>query len=144
MITTADTGQLIVYVTDDPIDDTAVASVMDMVTGGDKPVLIDASQGRNCFELEQFIARAVEIVFEKTHRSIVISNLLGLFYDSSISTREAAQSLGRVKSLLESLVEHGVQIAVLCQRLSTDLGTRSHFMVSVCASADRVHFLRRM
>ncbi len=87
MITAADTGQLIVYVTDDPIDDAAVASVMDMITGEDKPVLIDASQARNCFELEQIIGR---------------------------------------------------------QRLSKDLGTRSHFMASLCASADRVHFLRRM
>ena len=144
MITAADIGQLIVYVTDDPIDDAAVASVMDMITGEDKPVLIDASQARSCFELEQIIGRALENVFQRTHRNIVISNLLGVFYDSSILTRRASQSLGRVKTVLGSLVDNGVQIAVVCQRLSKDLGTRSHFMASLCASANRVHFLRRM
>ena len=40
---------MIVYVTQDPIDDAALSSAMEMVTGD--PVIIDASRARNCFEL---------------------------------------------------------------------------------------------
>jgi hypothetical protein len=132
MITATETGNLIVYVTDDPIDDAALTSVMDFVSG--EPVIIDASRAQNCVELARTIAR------QTPDRNIVISNLLEAFYDTSILTREAAQILGKVKSLLEALVNDGARIVVVCRRRAEDLGTRSHFMASLCASADRVYF----
>lgn len=72
--------------------------------------------------------------------AIVLANLLDPLYDPSISTREAAQKLGRVKAELEAMVENGVQVVVLCERRAGDLGTRSHFLASLCAPADHVHF----
>ena len=106
MIATA-AGQLIVYVTENLIDDSVVASVKAMIPG-----------------------------------AMVLADLLEPLYDSAIPTREAAQLLGRIKSELESMVEDGARVVVLCQRRSADLGTRAHFMASLCAAADRVHFLK--
>ena len=100
-------GQLIVYVSENPIDDAAVASVKAAVPG-----------------------------------AIVLADLLEPLYDATISTREAAHTLGRIKSELELMVEEGVRVVVLCRRRSADLGTRAHFMASLCAAADRVHFLK--
>ena len=105
------TGQLIVYVTDDPIDDEAIASAKESIGPGHKPI-------------------------------VLIHNLLEPLYDTSICTREAAQILGRVKSTLKVLVANGLQIVVVCHRRPLDLGTRAHFVASLCASADHVHFRR--
>ncbi len=108
MIATATyTGQFIVYVTEDPIDDLAVASVKKNLPGG-----------------------------------IVLADVLEPLYDSSIPTREAAHTLGRIKSELHSMVETGARVAIICRRRSEDLGTRSHFLASLCASAHRVHCLK--
>jgi hypothetical protein len=74
--------------------------------------------------------------------AIVLADLLEPLYDSSISTRDAAHTLGRIKSELESMVQAGARVVVLCHTRPTDLGTRSHFMASLCAAADRVHFLK--
>ena len=134
MITATETGHLIVYVTDDTIDDAALASAMGMISGD--AVIIDTSRMQNCADLAQAIAA------QTPDRNIVISDLLESFYDTSILTREAAQVLGKVKSMLETLVEEGSQIVVLCRRRPEDLGTRSHFIASLCASADRVYFRR--
>jgi hypothetical protein len=101
------TGQLIIYVADEPIDDATVALVKDEIPG-----------------------------------AMILADLLEPLYDSSIPTREAARTLGRMKSELESMVERGMRIVVVCRRRLEDLGTRSHFLASICASADRVHFLR--
>ena len=106
MIATA-AGQLLVYVSDEPIDDAILASVKNMLPGA--TVLVD---------------------------------LLEPLYNVSIPTREAAHTLGRIKSELESMVEGGARVVVLCHRRAGDLGTRAHFMASLCASADRVHFLK--
>jgi hypothetical protein len=100
-------GQLIVYVSDDPIDDAIVASAKHSVPG-----------------------------------ATILADLLEPLYDAAISTREAAHTLGRIKSELESMVEGGARIVVLCHRRQGDLGTRAHFMASLCAAAGRVHFLR--
>jgi len=105
MTTVTETGQLIVYVTEQSLDDAAMASVKKMFDS-----------------------------------DVLIPNVLDALYDSSISTREAAQMLGRVKSRLESLVESGSNVVVVCQRRSEDLGTRAHFMASLCAAADQVYF----
>jgi hypothetical protein len=70
----------------------------------------------------------------------VICKPLEPLYDKSISTREAAQILGRLKLKFESMVENGSTVVAICQRHSEDLGTRTHFMASLCAVADQVHF----
>jgi hypothetical protein len=108
MIATAtQTAQLVVYVTDSPIDDATVAAVKESAPG-----------------------------------AVVLADLLEPLYDTSIPTREAAQALGRIKNELESMVETGSRVAVICRRRMEDLGTRSHFLASLCASAGRVHFLK--
>jgi hypothetical protein len=108
MIETAvQTGQLIVYVTSDPVDDAMVASIKQTVPG-----------------------------------AMVLADLLEPLYDTSIPTREAAHTLGRVKAELEYMVESGVRVAVICRRRAEDLGTRAHFLASLCASANRVHVLK--
>jgi hypothetical protein len=108
MIATAvHTGQLIVYITSDPIDDAAVASVKEAMPG-----------------------------------ALVLADLLEPLYDASIPTREAAHTLGRVKAELEAMVESGARVVIICRKHTEQLGTRSHFLASLCASADRVHFLK--
>jgi hypothetical protein len=106
MITTA-VGQLIVYVSENPIDDAVVALVKTTIPG-----------------------------------AIVLADLLEPLYDVSLSTREAAHALGKIKAELEVMVEGGARVVVLCRRRPADLGTRAHFMASLCAAADRVHFLK--
>lgn len=100
-------GQLIVYISDDPIDDSVVASVKNTIPG-----------------------------------AIVLADLLEPLYDVSISTRDAAHLLGRIKSELERMAEGGGSVVVLCRRRAGDLGTRAHFLASLCAAAGRVHFLK--
>jgi len=108
MIATAiHTGQLIVYITSDPIDDAAVASVKEAMPG-----------------------------------ALVLADLLEPLYDASVPTREAAHTLGRVKAELEAMVESGALVVIICRKHTEQLGTRSHFLASLCASADRVHFLK--
>ena len=100
-------GQLIVYVTENPVDDTVVASVKAAIPG-----------------------------------AIVLADLLEPLYDVSIATREAAHTLGKIKAELESMVEEGARVVVVCHRRTGDLGTRAHFVASLCAAADRIHFLK--
>ena len=100
-------GQLIVYVSDNPIDDAIVASVKQTIPG-----------------------------------ATILADLLEPLYDVSISTREAAHTLGRLKSELESMVEGGGRVVVLCHRRAGDLGTRAHFMASLCAGVRRLRALR--
>jgi hypothetical protein len=108
MIATAiHTGQFIVYVTDGPVDDAAVATVKENAPG-----------------------------------SMVLGDLLEPLYDTSIPTRDAARTLGRIKTELQSMVETGERVVVICRRRLEDLNTRSHFLASLCASAGRVHFLK--
>ena len=84
----------------------------------------------------------VAVVKDEVPGAMILADLLDPLYDASIPTRDAAHTLGRVKSELESMVERGERVAVICRRRSEDLGTRSHFLASLCASADRVHFLK--
>jgi hypothetical protein len=103
---TLQTGQLIVYVAEEPIDDATIALVKDEIPG-----------------------------------AMILADLLEPLYDSSVPTRDAARTLGRVKSELVSMVENGKRVVLVCRRRQENLGTRSHFLRSLCASADRVHFL---
>ena len=106
MIATS-TGQFVVYVTNDPIDDATVNAVKESLPG-----------------------------------AVVLADLLDPLYDTSIPTREAAHTLGRIKTELEAMVGRGSRVVVICRRRNADLGTRSHFLASLCASADRVHILK--
>jgi hypothetical protein len=72
----------------------------------------------------------------------VLADLLEPLYDASVPTREAAHTLGRVKAELEAMVESGARVVIICRKHTEQLGTRSHFLASLCASADRVHFLK--
>ena len=69
---------------------------------------------------------------------ILVEGLLETLYDPRVLTREAARALGRVKLRLEALASSGVEVVVVCERRRHDLGTRCHFLNSLCASADRV------
>ena len=73
---------------------------------------------------------------QSTH--VLVEGLLDALYDPGIPTRDAARTLGRLKLRLQALAECGVEVVVLCQEPRCDLGTRSHFLSSLCASADRV------
>ena len=52
MMTATDTGQLIVYVLDDPMMMRASPRCVELVDGHQAPVLIDASQARTCWDFE--------------------------------------------------------------------------------------------
>ena len=138
-MTGIETGQLAVYVSDSPLNE----SLLPPPTDDKDLVVIDASHARTCLEVENIIRGEVWTAFDSgPHRRIIISNLLEGLYDSTVPTREAARMLGRVKSRLNTLVELGAEITVYCQRRN-DAGTRSHFCASLCASADTIHFLGR-
>src|SRR5262245_16951202 len=77
---------------------------------------------------------AVATAKENVPGAMVLADVLEPLYDPSISTREAAHMLGRIKTELESMVGGGVRIVVICRRHAEDLGTRSHFLASLCAS----------
>src|SRR5690242_9015347 len=64
--------------------------------------------------------------------ALVFADLIDPLYDPSIPTRQAAHTLGRIKSELESMVKDGSRVVVLCHRRNNDLGTRSHFLSSLC------------
>jgi hypothetical protein len=134
MITATETGHLIVYITDRPIDDKALASAKEMVSGD--AAIIDTSRLQNCSDL------ILAIAAQTPAKNLVISDMMESFYDTSIPTREAAQMLGKAKAMLEALVEEGAQIVVVCRR-RPDGGTRSHFIASLSAAADRVYFRSR-
>ena len=138
-MTGAENGQLDVYVSDNPFNEALIPSAAD----DEDLVVIDASGARTCREVEDIVGGEVWSAFDRgPDRRIVISNLLEGLYDSSVPTREAARILGRVKSKLQMLVELGAEITIYCQRRA-DAGTRSHFWASLCASADRIHFLSK-
>src|SRR5262245_5530863 len=102
-----ETGELIVFVADEPINDAAIAALKGEFPG-----------------------------------SSIFADLLDPLYESSIPTRDAAHMLGRIKLEFQSRVQQGARVVVVCRWRPEDLGTRSHFLASLCASADRVHFLR--
>src|SRR5262245_5336143 len=91
---------------------------------------------RSAGELEDIILHQLEFACDRFGtRHVLITDLLGTLYDSTISTRDAARMLGRIKSMLEMLALNGFDIVVLCRRDESELGTRSHFLSSLRASA---------
>jgi hypothetical protein len=83
-------------------------------------------------ELEDIILHELEFACDRFGtRHVLITDLLGTLYDSTISTRDAARMLGRIKSTLETLAMNGFEIVVVCRRDASELGTRSHFLSSL-------------
>ena len=161
-------GSLTVYVSDHPVHEFAFRSAAEMVSSGEKLIVVDPvgcfhpvrmSQSARFGALDPagilkhlHILRAEEsVAFERVltdldsaceqfqTRRILIPEPLSHFYDPGLSTRDAARILGRVKSKLESLVAGGAQIVALCHQ-KPNCGTRSHFVLSLCASADSAYF----
>jgi|GEM_PF-1969142 len=71
-------------------------------------------------------------------RQILVVGVLDRLYDPEILTRDAARTLGGIKYKLEQLAKDGFDVTVLCESPTGDLGTRAHFLSSLCASADQV------
>jgi hypothetical protein len=71
-------------------------------------------------------------------RQILVVGVLDRLYDPELLTRDAARTLGGIKYKLEQLAKDGFDVTVLCESPSRDLGTRAHFLSSLCASADQV------
>jgi hypothetical protein len=71
-------------------------------------------------------------------RQILVVGVLDRLYDPEILTRDAARTLGGIKSKLEQLAKDGFDVTVLCESPTGNLGTRAHFLSSLCASADQV------
>jgi hypothetical protein len=152
------------------IEELAFQSAAEVVDGGEALIVVDAAgcfdpgrmthsarigaidpagllkhlhilRARSAAELEDLILLHLETAFERLGtRHVLIPDLLGKLYDPAIQTRDAARILGRIKARLEELTENGAQIVVLCRETVSDLGTRAHFLSSLCASADRVYF----
>jgi hypothetical protein len=169
----AEYGQLTVYVSETAIHEVAFRTAADLVSNGEKLIVVDAA---GCFHplrmtqsarigaldpagllkhlhildasspkaLEQTILHDLESAFDRFGtRRVLIADPLDSLYDSQLSTRDAAQTLGRVKLKLEALANGGAHIVVLCYRRERDMRTRSHFVLSLCAAADRVYFRNR-
>jgi hypothetical protein len=81
----------------------------------------------------------VEALLDRCRSSrILIDGLLDALDNPYMPTRDAARTLGRLKVRLEALAESGVEVVVLCHVRRKDRGARSHFLNSLCASADQV------
>jgi hypothetical protein len=169
----AESEQFTVYLSETAIHEAAFRTAAEMVSNGEPLVVIDAAscfhplrmtqsarigsmdpagllkhlhilRASSAQALEQTVLHELESSFDRFGtRRVLIADPLNSLYDSQLSTRDAAQALGRIKLKLEALANRGAQIVVLCHRKEGDLGTRAHFVLSLCASADRVHFLKR-
>jgi hypothetical protein len=163
------TGQLTIAMSDHRFDEVAFQSAAEVVTNGETLIVIDAAgcfdparmthsarigtidpsglishlhvlRARSAEDLANLILHRLEDAFERLGtRHVLIPDLLATLYDPRISTRDAARILGQVKLKLEELAAAGAQIVVLCRRDNSDLGTRSHFLPSLCAAADHVY-----
>jgi hypothetical protein len=153
-------GQLRVCITGRSIQDAALELSANRTLEGEPLLILDACR---CFEparlsrcaphaagllhvlrastsepLAEIWNRLHEIQRDLQARQILVVGLLDRLYDPDILTREAAHLLGAIKARLEQLAEDGFDITVLCGNQSRDLGTRAHFLSSLCASADTV------
>jgi len=83
-------------------------------------------------------SRFHEVQRDLQARQILVVGVLDRLYDPEILTRDAARTLGGIKSKLEQLAKDGFDVTVLCESQTGNLGTRAHFLSSLCASADQV------
>jgi hypothetical protein len=152
-------GQFRVCITDHSIQDAALELSASLTEEGEPVLVLDAC---NCFEpsrisrcaphsagllhilrastsqpIAEIWSRLAGIQRDRQARRILVVGLLDRLYDPGILTRDAARTLGEIKSRLEHLAEDGFDITVLCENKTGNLGTRSHFLASLCVSADR-------
>lgn len=157
-------GQLRVCITDRSIQDAALELSANLTEEGEPLLILDAS---GCFEparisrcaphaagllhilristsqpvmetMEEIWSRLTGVQRDLQARQILVVGLLDRLYDPEILTREASRTLGGLKSKLEKLAESGFDVTVLCEGQTSNLGTRAHFLPSLCASADQV------
>jgi len=157
-------GQFRVCITDRSIHDAAMQLSSSLTRDGESLLILDAC---GCFEpsrlsrcaphsaglLHVFRASTTQPISETVEdmwlrfngaqrdlqsRQILVVGLLDRLYDPDILTRDAARTLGGIKSKLEHMAEDGFDVTVLCESRAGNLGTRSHFLSSLCAAADEV------
>jgi hypothetical protein len=159
-MTTTMPGQLRVCITDRSIQDSALELSASLTEEGEALLILDAC---GCFEpsrvsrcaphsagllhvlrtstvdsYSEIWSRLQAIQRDLQARQILVVGLLDRLYDPGIMTRDASRTLGGIKAKLEHLAENGFDITVLCQSQTGQLGTRSHFLPSLCAAADQV------
>jgi len=88
--------------------------------------------------LEEIWTRFHTVQRDLQARQILVVGVLDRLYDPEILTRDAARTLGGIKFRLEQLARDGFDVTVLCGKQTGNLGTRAHFLPSLCASADQV------
>jgi len=160
MMTETISGQFRVCITNRAIQDAALELSGKLTEEGEPLLIVDAI---GCFEpsrisrcaphsasllhvLRASTSQPIAEIWERFHgiqrdlqsRQILVVGLLDRLYDPGILTRDAARTLGAIKSKLEHLAEDGFDITVLCENQTGSLGTRSHFLSSLCAAADQV------
>jgi hypothetical protein len=91
---------------------------------------------RSAAELEDIVLHQLEFACDRfgTQHVLITDPLSGL-YDPTLSTRDAARMLGRIKSMLETLAMNGFEIVLVCRRDESEHGTRSHFLSSLIRAA---------
>jgi hypothetical protein len=160
-MTPAMSGQFTVCVTDKPMHDAAVEIGTEMAAGGEAVLVLDIAACLDPARMSQAgpdITRLLHVMRVTApeglddawntvraaqerlpFRRLLIVGILNHLYDPRIVTREAARALGRIKAKLEEFAEIGMDVTVLCETNSAGLGTRAHFLPSLCAAA---HHLR--
>jgi len=157
-------GQFRVFITDRSIHDTALELSAALTREGEPLLILDAC---GCFDpsrvsrcaphaagllhilripTSQPIVLSIDEVWsgfcgvqrDLQARQILVVGLLDRLYDPAILTRDAARTLGGIKAKLEHLAVDGFDVTVLCEQQTGSLGTRSHFLPSLCAAADQV------
>ncbi len=164
------TGQLAVVMSDRRLDELAFRTAAEIVGSGEDLIVVDPAgcfepsrmtqsarigtidpaglmrhlhilRAASAEDLETIVVHQLETAFERfATRHVLIPDLLGALYKPTISTRDAARILGRMKSKLEELTEMGAHVVLLCRETAGELGTKAHFLSSLCSSADRVYF----
>ena len=157
-------GRFRVCITNRAIQDAALELSANLTEGGEPLVILDAC---GCFQpsrisrcaphsagllhivrasTSQPIQETMDEIWAKFNtvqrdlqaRQIFVVGVLDRLYDPEIITRDAARTLGAIKLKLEHLAKDGFDVTVLCESPNSNLGTRAHFLSSLCASADQV------
>jgi hypothetical protein len=160
MTSEAMSGQYRVCITNRSMQDAALEMSDSLTEEGEPLLILDAC---NCYEparlsrcaphsagllhvLRASASQPIAGIWSRFHaiqrdlqaRQILVVGLLDRLYDPGILTRDAARALGEFKTQLERLAENGFDITVLCESRSGNLGTRAHFLTSLCVSAGEV------
>jgi hypothetical protein len=154
-----------VWRTDGPLDDMVFELSANLTASGERLIVVDAT---GQFDPSR-VSRASASVARSLHvlrtapaaeppaslwaalrsaqqraqaRRVLLVGVLDHLYDRGILTREAAQTLGRVKRIFEALTRSGLDIVVVCATKSAEGSescTRNYLASSLGASAQEVH-----